>query len=250
MKIVTRSEWRARSPRYRNTGKLDGQSTGHWNGPKITVGGKITWDHSVCAGLVRGIQNFHMDGRGWSDIAYNYLVCPHGFVYEGRGVNIINGANGTNSGNRSSHAICMLAGQGNPFPDEEKLAYKECVSYISMRSLAPNSSMGHRDHKSTECPGDERYKWVHAGMPVNELPETIEKDDEMLLVSYVGKVYLVSNGKIVWIPEPGDLLKLRKLNILDWGDVSQETWRSLCHMFGRPWTGQEDEIHDGFKTDD
>ena len=165
MKFVSREEWGARSPRYVSKGILSDASTGHWNGPKITVGGNTIWDHTKCADLVRGIQNFHMDGRGWSDIAYNFVECPHGYTFEGRGINVINGANGTNAGNKTSHAIMCLAGEGNPFTDNEKVGFRDCVRYVSDLSKAPDQAIGHRDHKSTECPGAERYRWIHDGMP-------------------------------------------------------------------------------------
>lgn len=170
MILISRTQWGARRPKYRNVADLSRPSTAHWNGPTLTVGGQSTWDHSKCASLVRGIQNFHMDSRGWSDIAYNFLVCPHGYVFEGRGLNVINGANGTNTGNKTSHAICTLAGEGNPFPDSEKQAYRDAVGYISAHTRAPNDCIGHRDHKATACPGDERYHWVHAGMPGGSAP--------------------------------------------------------------------------------
>lgn len=167
MKLVTREESGLRPPKYRNRGELSDESTAHWNGPTITIKGKTTWDHAYCAGIIRGIQNYHMDAKGWSDIAYNFVPCPHGYIFEGRGLNTLNGANGTNIGNRTSHAIMCLAGGGNPFPETEKVGFRECVSYISNHTKAPDRCKGHRDHKSTDCPGDARYSWVHKGMPIN-----------------------------------------------------------------------------------
>ncbi|XP_034479143.1 peptidoglycan-recognition protein LE isoform X2 [Drosophila innubila] len=35
--------------------------------------------------LIRDIQSFHIEGRGWNDIAYNFLIGCDGNVYEGRG---------------------------------------------------------------------------------------------------------------------------------------------------------------------
>lgn len=164
MELVTRNEWGARSPKRITKGDLNDESTLHWNGLTIKVGGKTTWDHSKCAGLVRGIQNYHMDANKWNDIAYNFIPCPHGYIFEGRGLDVVNGANGTNSGNRSSHAIMNLAGAENPFTNEEKTANRECVVYISKATGARQSLKGHRDHKATACPGDERYSWAHSGM--------------------------------------------------------------------------------------
>ena len=36
-------------------------------------------------GILRSIQAFHMDGRGWSDIGYNFLVDKWGGIWQGRG---------------------------------------------------------------------------------------------------------------------------------------------------------------------
>lgn len=164
MKYRTRNEWGARKPKRVNGANMDAKSTGHWNGPTVKVGGKTTWSHDKCDSLVRGIQNFHMDGRGWNDIAYNFVVCPHETVYEGRGLNVINGANGTNVGNRTSHAVMWLSGQENPFTEGEKNGFRLAVRFVSERTAAPDVAIGHRDHKSTECPGNERYNWIKGGM--------------------------------------------------------------------------------------
>lgn len=162
MDYQTRELWQARPPRRRSLGNLNDKNTLHWNGPKVTVGGKTTWDHSKCPGLVRGIQNFHMDAPDhlWSDIAYNFIVCPHGTVFEGRGLNVINAANGTNVGNKTSHTIMVLSGQGNPFLDSEKAGILMASQFIDQHTDAPSKLKGHRDWHQTACPGDERYSWL------------------------------------------------------------------------------------------
>ncbi|MEZ5239760.1 MAG: N-acetylmuramoyl-L-alanine amidase [Microthrixaceae bacterium] len=35
--------------------------------------------------VIRGIQAYHMDGRGWDDIGYNFVVDRYGGIWEGRG---------------------------------------------------------------------------------------------------------------------------------------------------------------------
>lgn len=179
MQFVSRAQWGARRPKSRVAGTLSDPSTVHWNGPKMPVVG-----HERCASLVRGIQNFHMDGRGWSDIAYNFLTCVHGYVFEGRGLNVWNGANGTNHGNRSSHAVMVMVGTGNVFTVEARRAIIDAVDHVAARTRAPAAPVkGHRDHKSTECPGDEIYAWVHAGLPVGPAPKPIPpkaKDNDMI----------------------------------------------------------------------
>lgn len=162
--IVTRAQWGARPPKRRTTGNLKETSTVHWNGPKMP-----DVSHDKCASVVRGTQNFHMDQRGWSDIAYNFLVCRHGYIFEGRGLNVWNGANGTNYGNQTSHAVMALVGTGNVVTGLMKQAIKDAVAHIDARTAAPGSPVrGHRDHKSTECPGNELYTWVHAGLPIKQ----------------------------------------------------------------------------------
>lgn len=180
LKLVTRAQWGARKPRKVVRKELNSATTSHWEGTLVTVFGKKEWDHKYCASLVRGIQNYHMDARDYIDVGYNFLECPHGYTFEGRGLDVINAANGTTNGNQTSHAICSIAGPGNPFPLEEKVGFKAAVAYISEKTGAPNKCIGHRDHKQTECPGDERYGWVHTGMPTYVLPDLPPgEDDEM-----------------------------------------------------------------------
>ncbi len=167
MKFVTRAQAGLRPPKKVYPGDLYRPSTGHWNGPTVTVRGSSTFNHASCAALWRGIQAFHMDSRGWNDIAYNFGICQHGYVFEGRGLNIRNGANGTNEGNKTSHCIMMMAGPGNPFGVEEKAAFRDCVKYVSEHTSAPYSAIGHRDWHSTECPGDARYEWIRGGMKLS-----------------------------------------------------------------------------------
>jgi hypothetical protein len=109
---------------------------------------------------VRAYQAFHMDTRGWQDIAYSSLVCPHGVRYEGRGHDVRTAANGTTAGNNASHATCYIAGDGDPLTDPAKAAYAD-----ESRRL-DGLTKGHRDWKPTACPGDPLYRWVHSGQPI------------------------------------------------------------------------------------
>ena len=40
--------------------------------------------HEKCYEAVRAYQTFHINVRGWSDIGYQYLVCQHGYLFQGR----------------------------------------------------------------------------------------------------------------------------------------------------------------------
>lgn len=178
-RLVSRADWGARRPKATASIAASEPSTIHWNGPKVP-----DRSHDKCAALVRGIQNFHMDGRGWSDIAYNFVVCRHGYVFEGRGCNARSGANGKSAWNKVSYAVMFLGGETNAFPEEARRSIREVVGWLNRVTSAPNRAKCHRDWKSTACPGDVIAQWVKSGMPLAKRPSptpepTQEEEEEM-----------------------------------------------------------------------
>jgi hypothetical protein len=162
--FVSRSAWGARQPTGVTKLRSPRGNTLHWEGP--TMG---TFPHTSCASKVRGIQAFHMDSRGWTDIAYSSVLCPHGYVFQGRWLGVRTAANGTNEGNDASYAHCLLLGQGDPFPDDAKRAAVAAFQHFELSG----SGVGrwcHRDWKATACPGDAPCAWLKAGMPVYGSP--------------------------------------------------------------------------------
>jgi hypothetical protein len=101
-----------------------------------------------------------MDNNGWTDIAYNALACPHGYVFEGRGPGKRSAANGTNTANNTSAVVCYLGGQGDPFTTEGAQAMTDAAAWLGAPILK-----GHRDWYNTACPGDEIYQWITTGAP-------------------------------------------------------------------------------------
>ena len=127
----------------------------HWEGPHMG-----TFRHDQCAAKVRGIQAFHRDSRGWADIAYNAVVCPHGHVFEGRGPGVQSAANGDEPTNDDWYAVCYLGGEGDGFTDDGKAAFVDAVRWLRQTGAAGPLVNGHRDHKATACPGDQIYDWL------------------------------------------------------------------------------------------
>jgi hypothetical protein len=183
--LVTRAQWGARARKVGTTGIDPTEGvTIHYEGG----GWPFPWDHSTCDDKVRNMQADHMDNRGWSDIAYNYLGCPHNYLYEGRGYDRRSSANGYESANATSFAVQGIWGDasGKP-PDDLKRAIHYGIEILRSKGGASDKLHGHRDWKSTSCPGDYLYAWVKQGCP---LPGTITppKETDMLDTTDLHKI--------------------------------------------------------------
>lgn len=154
--FVSRSAWGARAPSSRNgniTPQNGGVTVHHVDAVKVARS-----SHSECAGQVRGIQNHHMDGNQWADIAYSYLTCVHGYVFEGRGPGQRTAANGTNPGNQNWYAVCGLTGgtanDYDTITDELIDAFHWAISTLRSSGNAAGGINRHMDHLATACPGN------------------------------------------------------------------------------------------------
>ena len=160
MKLVSRAAWGARSrSTSTNITPSRGGVTIHYVGAS-----HINDSHASCAGRVRGIQNHHINGNGWADIAYSLLVCAHGYVYVGRGINRRTAANGTNAGNQNWYAVCALIGGSQKPTDEMVQGIKDAIAYLRRSGGAGSRINGHRDHLATSCPGNPLYQMVRSGV--------------------------------------------------------------------------------------
>lgn len=152
MDIVERSEWHARRPRARHviptpTPRL---WLHHTAGALDAGGNGVWWDD------VAGIQRFHMDGRGWSDIAYSFVI-GGGQVFEGRGAGVAGGH--TQGDNTRSHAICLIGSYDFMTPTDRDLdAIVELAVHGHRQGWWPNQiTGGHRNAPGaqTACPGNQ-----------------------------------------------------------------------------------------------
>jgi flagellar hook assembly protein FlgD len=150
--------------------------------------GRNGYSRAEAAAIVKGIQLYHVQGNGWNDIGYNFLVDRFGTVYEGRfgGIerNVVGAhARGFNTG---STGIAVLGTYGSSSPSQAALdAVAKLVAWrLDLAHVDPSGLFnfisggserfpsgipvllravsGHRDTGHTECPGDAFYARLNA----------------------------------------------------------------------------------------
>lgn len=167
MKYVTRAQWGARA--YRLPGGATRYASAKRRGVKLHYLGGPYEDraHTQCAAYVRKIQADHMDRNGWSDIGYSFVVCTHGWVYEGRGLNRRNSANGNAALNEQDYAVLLLVGSsGLTRPTDAQLhGARDAIDHCHTSGPAGTWLGGHRDGYATACPGQPIYDWARKGAP-------------------------------------------------------------------------------------
>lgn len=123
-------------------------------------------DHSKCARRWASIRQSHLNHptENYSDVAYNWAVCNHGTIFEGRGLGKQTGANGNQALNRDHYAILWMGGtSGVKTPSARAVAaIKEVIRYLREHDTGKEIK-GHRDGHATSCPGDALYALVKSG---------------------------------------------------------------------------------------
>ena len=160
MRFVSRKDWGAKPPKKTparlSHGALLGMAVHYEAVDSAGV------PHDKCDDRLRSVQHFHQDTRGWNDIAYSWVVCRHGYVYEGRGWDVRTAAQGTDPGNGSYHAVCYL---DDDKPDTRDVTPEAASALTSVINECRATGRGadvrpHKHFHSTACPGPELTKWV------------------------------------------------------------------------------------------
>jgi flagellar hook assembly protein FlgD len=178
--IVTRSQWGADesivrgAPSYADEVRF---SVVHH------TAGTNSYSRGQAAGIVRGIQRYHVLANGWNDIGYNFLVDKYGRVYEGRAGGVARAVIGAHAGgfNTGSAGVAVLGTYGATRISsagraalQRLLAWRLDVAHVDPVSAADAVSFGnerfargtkvrlravsgHRDTGYTSCPGAELY---------------------------------------------------------------------------------------------
>ncbi|MGE0193417.1 MAG: peptidoglycan recognition family protein [Planctomycetota bacterium] len=159
LEIVPRSAWGAEPLRddhdpMANIRRL----TLHHTDALDDLGGMTQRDD---AELMRVIQRFHQDTRGWADIGYHFVIGRDGKVYEGRSL-AVQGAHAGGGNNVENLGISVMGNFEQDLPTDVQMETLKrfLVAAAARYRLAPDTLFGHRDFKPTACPGDALYAWL------------------------------------------------------------------------------------------
>jgi len=160
---LPRSAWNARpskGPTHLNASGLLGTAL-HYPG----MGKRHLFAKDDVADALWGWQDYHMNGRGWSDIAYQVAVDQAGRVWNLRGLTTRSGANGDAEVNEEYGAILLVLG------DDEAptgaLINSTRLVIADFRRLYPKAT-AIKPHSAvrpagTKCPGDPVRALIAAG---------------------------------------------------------------------------------------
>ena len=154
--MVDRALWGARAPTQAGTAHVPNKITVHH-----------TWVPTIAqyrgAATIAGIQNYHMDTNGWSDIGYHYLIGPDGTIFKGRDDKTIGSHAVPNTGNIGICLIGDFDAARDVLEGAQREALLQLLAYLSVKySLPPNDPevkriYGHHDFSTKTCPGTTVY---------------------------------------------------------------------------------------------
>ena len=162
---VTRREWNAAEPKRRPRVIKASSRKGvvlHWNGPplKLDLSGSRAALARRETAVVKAIQRFHQGGHNWSDSAYSFMVGQSGTIFEVRGDEWDQFANGADSvgpndgADRDFYTIMVMIGEGEKPTAAAKDSVKAVVAHL--RGLgAGDRVLPHNAFKRKTCPGVE-----------------------------------------------------------------------------------------------
>ncbi|CAH1797019.1 unnamed protein product, partial [Owenia fusiformis] len=156
--IVSRAGWGARAARARSVMRTPVKMVFIHH-----TAGTFCNTRDSCISQAKGIQIFHMNSRGWSDIGYSFLVGEDGNAYEGRGFST-QGAH-TRGYNSQAIAISFIGNFENRCPNAvaDRAAKDVIACGISRGYISPTYELfGHRDAGCTTCPGRCLYSSIQS----------------------------------------------------------------------------------------
>src|SRR5580765_2816696 len=178
--IITRADWHA-DEAIRRAGPY------YADGIHLAIvhhtAGSNSYSKAQSASIVRAIELYHVQGNGWNDIGYNFLVDKYGQIFEGRyggitrpvvgahaqgfntgsvGISLIGDYSSTSISPAARAALVSLIAWRLDLAHVDPLSKVVRVSagnprYAAGTSVTLNAISGHRDVYPTSCPGANLY---------------------------------------------------------------------------------------------
>ena len=178
--ILARSEWGADESLVKNPytyAQVTGAMIHH-------TAGSNSYTQADVPAILRSIQAYHVNDRGWNDIAYNFLIDKFGRAWEGRGGGVdkaVQGGHAWGVTNARTTGVSLIGNFETASPPSVMLDTTERVIAwkFALHGVDPYGSTygsggqdggstyldaisGHRDENATDCPGQYVYSQMAA----------------------------------------------------------------------------------------
>lgn len=131
----------------------------HYDSANQGLAGK---SHSSCLSYWKNTRAFHTGpSRGWDDIGYSFMACPHAYILEGRGLNRQQAAQP--GGNATHYSVTLATGPDDEVTEDQINAVRALRQWLMQDHGVAGVVLGHRDFIATSCPGDKAYRMVRDG---------------------------------------------------------------------------------------
>ena len=173
--IHSRAAWGADESLREQTDPLYGDVEG---GFVHHTAGTNTYTQDEVPAILRGIYEYHVVGRGWRDIGYNFFVDRFGRIWEGRWGGIDRAVVGAHVEGYNSYSVGVAAlGEFTATQPTQPVidAYAQLFAWkFGLHGVDPHGTFaypnqqtlptiaGHRDGGATECPGELLYAQLGA----------------------------------------------------------------------------------------
>jgi hypothetical protein len=166
--IYTRKDWGADESLRKGTPEYGQAQVGFVH----HTAGNNSYTADQVPAIIRGIYDFHVNGRGWNDVGYQFLVDRFGRIWEGRAGGVDKAvigaqAGGYNSGSFGASVLGEFSSTAVPSAVTtaltKLLAWKfqlhgiPVTGTVAVNDKTFNRISGHRDASQTSCPGANLY---------------------------------------------------------------------------------------------
>lgn len=120
---------------------------------------------------VAEIRRWHVEGNGWDDIAYHFLIDRDGKVYRGRSEQKWGAFEP--KVNARAIGICLIGGFGSNATDEfsqhytvsQEATLRKLIKAVQDRYPTATKVTGHNDYAPKACPGFKVDRWLNRQPP-------------------------------------------------------------------------------------